>query len=107
MRVAVIGAGTMGSGIAQVCAVAGHEVVLRDVDESVLAEGRSRIESTVEGGVERGKLTEAEAEAALDRVRTTTRLSDASDADLVIEAVPEDMDLKRDVFADLERVREG
>jgi 3-hydroxybutyryl-CoA dehydrogenase len=103
MNVGVLGAGTMGHGIAQVSAMAGHSVSLRDVDEQLVEEGFASIREHLAGGVERGKLTEADREATLDRLAGTTDLADAvGDADLVIEAVPEDTELKQDVLREAE-----
>ncbi|SEH51568.1 3-hydroxyacyl-CoA dehydrogenase [Halopenitus malekzadehii] len=103
MNVTVLGAGTMGHGIAQVTAMAGHDVTIRDIEESILEDGVEAIERNLQGGVERDKLTQAEADAALDRIDTTTDLAGAvTDAAFVIEAVPEDLDLKRDTFTDVE-----
>lgn len=100
MNVTVLGAGTMGRGIAHVSAVAGHDVSMRDVDEDILSEAMSGIEDTLAGGVDRDKLTQSEADAALSRISTTTELEAAvEDADLVIEAIPEDLDLKRETFS--------
>jgi 3-hydroxybutyryl-CoA dehydrogenase len=103
MRVAVLGAGTMGHGIAQVSAMAGHDVALRDVDEEIVADGLDAIDENLQGGVEREKVTPAEREAALDRIEGTTALAAAvSGADLVVEAVPEDVELKQNVLGDAE-----
>ncbi|WP_136715674.1 3-hydroxyacyl-CoA dehydrogenase family protein [Halorientalis salina] len=103
MQVAVLGAGSMGHGIAQVSAMAGHEVVLRDIETELVEDGIEGIRSNLAEGVEREKVTEAEMDATLDRISGTTDLSEAvSDADLAVEAVPEDMDIKQDVFADVE-----
>jgi 3-hydroxybutyryl-CoA dehydrogenase len=103
MQVTVIGAGSMGHGIAQVSAMAGHDVRLNDVDEDRIAAGIEGIEDNLAGGVERGKVTEDERNAALDRIEAAPDLDAAvSDADLVVEAVPEDMDLKKSVFTDVE-----
>lgn len=89
----------MGHGIAQVAATAGYDVTIRDLEEPILESGIASIESNLQGGVDRDKLTDAEKAAALERIDTTTSLPDAvADADLVVEAVPEDMDLKRDTF---------
>ena len=108
MQVTVIGAGSMGHGIAQVSAMAGHEVSLNDVDEERVRSGLEGIESNLREGVERGKVTESEREATLERVETTTDLEAAvAEADLVVEAVPEDMELKKDVFADVEAAAPG
>jgi 3-hydroxybutyryl-CoA dehydrogenase len=103
MRVTVLGAGTMGHGIAQVSATGGYDVTIRDIDESILQDGVESIEANLQGGVDRDKLTAEEKEAALDRIETTTDMTAAvSDADLVVEAVPEDLDLKRQTFDDVE-----
>ncbi|MFP4629059.1 MAG: 3-hydroxyacyl-CoA dehydrogenase family protein [Halobacteriales archaeon] len=103
MHVTVLGAGTMGHGIAQVAAQAGHEVTIRDVDDAVLEEGLAAIEANLEGGVERDKLTAAAAEATRARIETTTDLAVATaEADLVVEAIPEDMALKRETFETVE-----
>jgi len=103
MHVAVLGAGSMGHGIAQVSAMAGHEVWLRDVDDEFVERGLSGIEGNLAGGVDRGKVSEAEMDATLSRIEGTTDLDAAvSGADLVIEAVPEQMELKTEVFVDCE-----
>lgn len=103
MKVCVIGAGTMGHGIAQVSAAAGHQVTLRDIDESVLQSAMESIEGNLDGAVAREKMSEADAEATLSRIETTTDLDAAVDgAALVVEAVPENEDLKRDVLTDVE-----
>ena len=103
-RIAVIGAGTMGHGIAQVAAQAGLEVALCDASETILARAVERIGEGLERGVSKGRLTAEGKSAALDRVRPVADLAAAArDADLVIEAIPERLDLKRALFADLER----
>jgi 3-hydroxybutyryl-CoA dehydrogenase len=103
MRIGVVGSGTMGSGIAQVAAGAGHEVTLYDIDSDQLEDALERIEQTLSEGIERDKVTPAEKDATLGRIETTTDIDQAlADAALVIEAVPEDMDLKREVFADID-----
>jgi 3-hydroxybutyryl-CoA dehydrogenase len=103
MDVAVLGAGTMGHGIAQVSAMAGHEVSMRDIEEDLVEDGLAAIEATLEGGIERDKVTDAEAEATLARIEGTTDLEAAvAGADLVIEAVPEDLDLKQETLAEVE-----
>ncbi len=103
-RVVVVGAGTMGHGIAQVAAMAGYDVTLVDTRAEVLERGRARIAANLEEGVKRGKLEAAEREAALARVHAATSIADgAGDAFLAIEAVPERIDLKEQVFAQLEQ----
>jgi 3-hydroxybutyryl-CoA dehydrogenase len=103
-KITVIGAGLMGSGIAQVSAQAGHEVVLRDVTADALARGRSGIETSFARFVAKGKLTQDDADAALARITTTTDLEAAADSDLVVEAVFEDLEVKTALFADLDRI---
>ncbi|WP_331234348.1 3-hydroxyacyl-CoA dehydrogenase family protein [Natronorarus salvus] len=103
MHVAVLGAGSMGHGIAQVSAMAGHTVSLRDVEREFVDRGLDGIEGNLAGGVERGKVSEAEMEATLSRIEGTTDLESAvTDADLVVEAVPEEMELKKELFEDCE-----
>ena len=102
---AVVGAGLMGSGIAQVAAVAGWQVALRDVDEAALGRGKASVEKSLAKFVERGTLSAPEQAAALDRIATTTDLvGAAADADLVIEAVFESLPVKLEVFAQLDDV---
>ncbi len=102
-RVAVIGAGTMGRGIAQAAATAGHEVLLHDVDAGQLRRALARIEATLDKGVRLGKVAEATRNAALARLGRTGSLREAVDgADFVIEAVPEVPALKKRVFAEAE-----
>ncbi|MEW1863060.1 3-hydroxyacyl-CoA dehydrogenase family protein [Streptomyces sp. NPDC088194] len=103
-KVAVIGAGLMGAGIAQVSAQAGYEVVLRDVTDEALARGRSGIAASYDKFVAKGKLTAQDAEAALARITTTTDLDAAADADLVVEAVFEEVEVKREIFRTLDRL---
>lgn len=103
MRVAVIGAGTMGHGIAQVTARAGHDVVLHDVDDERIAAGMDEIRANLTQAVDRGKLHDAERDATLDRIVKGPELPTAvADADVVIEAVPEQLSLKQDVFQAVE-----
>jgi 3-hydroxybutyryl-CoA dehydrogenase len=103
-KIAVIGAGTMGHGIAQVAAQAGYSVALADVNDEMTARGLSKIEDNLKKGVERGKVTDAEKREALSRIRTTTNLQDAaSESGLVIEAVIEKLDAKRALFTELDR----
>ena len=101
-RVAVLGAGTMGHGIAQAAAAAGFEVVLRDLEESFVERGLRSIESNLSKGVERGKVTDEERARTLSHIRATTRLEEISDSDLFIEAVPERLDLKRETLRAVE-----
>ncbi|WP_255195856.1 3-hydroxyacyl-CoA dehydrogenase family protein [Halorarius litoreus] len=104
MHVAVLGAGTMGRDIAHVCAVAGHDVTLRDVDTDVLDDARDHVSANLQGGVDRGKLTDGERTAALDRLTFTDALDALAGADVAIEAVPENMELKHAVLSEVEPV---
>ncbi|HEX9631030.1 MAG TPA: 3-hydroxyacyl-CoA dehydrogenase family protein [Gemmatimonadales bacterium] len=101
-RVAVIGAGTMGHGIAQVAALAGWDVTLTDALTAALGPARDRIRQNLDGGVSRGKVTAQAAAAAMTRISLATTVEDAvAAADLVIEAVVEDLPVKRALFADV------
>ncbi|MFX1263675.1 MAG: 3-hydroxyacyl-CoA dehydrogenase family protein, partial [Promethearchaeota archaeon] len=98
-RIAVVGAGLMGSGITYVSAASGYDVMMMDIDDEAVGKGLDRLRSYVESGVKRGKLTDSDAEGLLGRVRTTTSAEAAvGDVDLVIEAVYENMDVKKDLF---------
>lgn len=101
-KVAVLGAGTMGAGIAQVSAQAGSHVVLQDIKPEFVEKGLSRIRDSLATGVQKGKVAQAAADATLARIATTTdRAAAAKDADLVIEAVPEVLDIKQSLFREL------
>ena len=100
-RVGVVGGGTMGSGIAEVCARAGLDVVVVEVDDAAADRARARIESSVERGVERGKLDADAAGTALARLSTASELARVADCQLVVEAVAEDKEIKLGVFAKL------
>lgn len=93
-RIAVIGAGTMGSGIAQVCAVAGKQVTLIDMGPAQLESARVRVQDSLRRVVKKGGLTQADAEAALTRIHSAPRLDAAADSDLVIEAIFEKESIK-------------
>ncbi|HET7221197.1 MAG TPA: 3-hydroxyacyl-CoA dehydrogenase NAD-binding domain-containing protein [Vicinamibacterales bacterium] len=103
-RLAVVGAGNMGSGIAQKMATEGYDVVLVDVDDDKVARGLAIIERTLTDGVERGIFKADAAAAILARVKGTSRFEDLADADLVVEAVFEDFDVKKRVFQRLDEV---
>ncbi|MCK7625749.1 3-hydroxyacyl-CoA dehydrogenase family protein [Streptomyces sp. RS10V-4] len=103
-KLAVIGAGLMGSGIAQVSAQAGWDVVLRDVTDEALARGKGGIASSYEKFVAKGKLEASAAEQALARITTTTDLDAVADADLVVEAVFEKIEVKREIFQTLDKL---
>ncbi|RLA86230.1 MAG: 3-hydroxybutyryl-CoA dehydrogenase [Deltaproteobacteria bacterium] len=103
-RVGVVGAGAMGSGIAQVCAQAGLEVVMRDIADEFVEKGLKSIESFMNEGIKRGKVTEEQKKATLARIKGTTKMEDLKDVDFVIEAVVEVMDIKKQVFKELDEL---
>jgi enoyl-CoA hydratase/3-hydroxyacyl-CoA dehydrogenase len=104
-KVAVLGAGTMGAGIAQACAQSGLDVRLRDVEQSYLDSAIKRLREPLEERVEQGKTDRQTVDAIFARIQTTTDLKEAvSDIDLVIEAVPEDLDIKHEVFAEADEL---
>jgi len=103
-KVGVVGLGTMGAGIAQVSVQSGHDTVGREVTNELAQRGRATIDRYLTRGVEKGRLTQDERDAALGRLTLTTELADLGDCDLVIEAVLEELDLKQEVFAELDRV---
>ena len=103
-RLGVVGAGTMGAGIAQVAALAGFETHLHDPFPEALDRGLETIRSGLEKGVKRGRWSDGDAELALQRVHRAERVEDLAACDLVIEAAPEDMELKRSLFAQLSEV---
>ena len=101
-RIAVLGAGTMGQGIAQVAAAAGYAVVMRDISEGALARGLQSIERNLAKAIQLGKITEQEGGETRQRIRGTTELSEIRDADLVIEAAPENLNLKQSLLRETE-----
>lgn len=106
-KIGVLGAGQMGSGIAQVAALAGYEVAVRDLEEGLVAKGLTAIQNDLVKGVEKGRLTDDARKSALTKITGTTRLPDVAHADLVIEAIVEDVDAKRAMFAELDRMCAG
>jgi 3-hydroxybutyryl-CoA dehydrogenase len=104
MKVAVLGAGTMGNGIAQVFAQNGHEVTLRDLERPILERALATIEKSLAKLAEKGRLSAAEKEAALGRLRIVTDLGEVAGADLAVEAVIEREDVKASVFRELDRL---
>ncbi len=103
-RVGVVGCGLMGSGITEVCARAGLDVVVREVNDAAAEAGRRRVESSFSRAVAKGKLAEADAKAALERITVTTDLGALADRDLVIEAAAENPEVKAALFAELDKV---
>jgi 3-hydroxybutyryl-CoA dehydrogenase len=102
--VGIVGLGTMGAGIAQVCVQAGVETVGREVTADLAERGRATIEGHLARGVEKGRLTRLDMDAALGRLRLTTGLEELAGCDLVIEAIVEQADAKKELFADLDRI---
>ncbi|MBE8539259.1 3-hydroxybutyryl-CoA dehydrogenase [Geoglobus acetivorans] len=102
-KVGVLGAGTMGGGIAQVCAMAGYEVVLRDIEDRFLERGLANIRKSLEKFAEKGRLNE-DVETIMGRIKPTTKLEDLADVDVVIEAIIENMDLKKETFKKLNEI---
>jgi 3-hydroxybutyryl-CoA dehydrogenase len=103
-KVGVVGLGTMGAGIAQVSVQSGFETIGREVEPELGERGRATIERYLTRGVEKGRLSGDERDAALGRLTLTTDLADLADCDLVIEAALEELELKREIFAELDRV---
>jgi 3-hydroxybutyryl-CoA dehydrogenase len=104
--IAVLGAGTMGHGIAQVAALAGYRVILRDVNREALARGVQSIERNLSKGIERGKLSEEESDLALQRIRGAVQLSETMGADLFIEAAPEVLEMKQEILREVEALNQ-
>ena len=103
-KIGVVGAGTMGAGVAQVFAAAGYPVRLRDIADAPLARGMGAIKKSLERVVARGKLTGEDRDAALGRIAPTTKIEDLADCDVVVEAVLERFDLKKTVMGELDAV---
>jgi len=102
--VGIIGAGTMGSGIAQACAVAGVRVVMVDIAEAAVAKGLASVDSSLERLLKKDKISQADKDAALARIRTSTQYEELKSADLVIEAATEREDIKRKIFEEVGKV---
>lgn len=103
-KIGVVGAGTMGNGIAQVAAQVGCEVVMRDIEDQYVQRGLDNIDRFLSKSVEKGKIQADEKDAAMGRIRGTTDMADLKDVDLVVEAVIEDLELKKAVFKDLDEI---
>ena len=104
MKVFVLGAGTMGSGIAQCFAESGHEVILRDIEEKHVERGLETVKKSLERSVHKQKITEEEKNKVLGRIKPTTDINLAKNADIVIEAAVENMEIKKKIFAELDKV---
>ncbi len=103
-KVGVVGCGIMGSGITQVCAQSGYQVVVSEINDELLNKGLSSISSFLTRGVERGKVSQQDKDSTLARIKGTTNTKDFSDCDLMIEAAIEDMDAKQKIFAELDKI---
>ena len=103
-KIGVIGAGTMGHGISLVAAKAGYDVIIRDIKDEFVNKGLSRIEKFLNRSVEKGKMTEAEKNKILSKIKGTTKLADLKDVDLVVEAIFEDANVKKDIFKNLDTI---
>jgi 3-hydroxybutyryl-CoA dehydrogenase len=103
-KVMVVGAGQMGSGIAQVCAQAGYEVILNDLKQEFVERGLGVISKNLSRQVNKGRLTEEEKDAVLARITSSVDLKDGHDVDLVIEAAVENMEIKQKIFAELDEI---
>jgi 3-hydroxybutyryl-CoA dehydrogenase len=100
--VGVLGCGLMGSGIIQVCAQAGYKVIAVDIDEEILSKSFRYIENRLSSRVEKGKLSSADKDGILANIKITTSINELRDCDLIEEAVPENMELKKDIFRKLD-----
>jgi len=103
-KVGVVGAGTMGNGIAQVAARSGHEVILRDVKEEFISRGMSAVDKSLQRDVDKERLSQEEKRSIISRIRTTTEWQPLSEADLIVEAVTEDVRVKTEVFRTLDEL---
>lgn len=100
--VGVLGCGLMGSGIAQVCAAAGYRTIVREVSPDLIVRGRKGLQGSLEKAIERGKMKPEERDAILSRLAFTTDVADLAGADVVVEAVTEDLDVKNALWTELD-----
>jgi 3-hydroxybutyryl-CoA dehydrogenase len=103
-EVGVVGCGFMGAGIVQVCAQSGYQVTVVEISEQILSKGMLTIEYYLGRGVEKGRISQQDKDSTLSRIKGSIALEDLSNCDIVIEAVPEDMELKKRIFAELDRI---
>jgi 3-hydroxybutyryl-CoA dehydrogenase len=103
-KVGVVGCGSMGAGIAQVCAQSGYQVVVSEINDELLKRGMGSIDKVLGRSVEKGKLSQADKDAIMGRIKGTTSTKDFSDCDLVIEAAIENLELKKKIFAELDGI---
>jgi 3-hydroxybutyryl-CoA dehydrogenase len=102
-KVGVVGCGFMGAGIVQVCAQSGYEVTVVEISEQILSKGMLTIEYYLGRGVEKGRISQKDKDSTLSRIKGSITLEDLNNCDIVIEAVPEDMNLKKSIFTELDR----
>ncbi len=103
-KVGVVGCGFMGAGIVQVCAQSGYEVLATDISEQILSKGIATIEYYLSRGLEKGKISREDKDLARSRIKGSIALKDLDDRDLIIEAIPEDVELKKKIFAKLDKI---
>jgi 3-hydroxybutyryl-CoA dehydrogenase len=103
-KVGVVGCGFMGSGIVQVCARSGYEVVVVEISEQILSNGMATIEYYLDRGVKKGRISQQDKDLTMSRIKKSLTQEDLNDRDLVIEAIPEDMERKKEVFAGVDRI---
>ena len=103
-KVGVVGCGSMGGGIAQLCAQSGYQVVVSEINDEFLKKGMGAIDKTLARSVEKGKLSQADKDAVMGRLKGTTSTKDFADCDLVIEAAIENLELKKKIFAELDGI---
>lgn len=101
-KIGVMGAGQMGAGIAQVAAQSGYEVILRDIKDEFVEKGMEGIKKNLDRSVKKERITEEDKENTLSRITATTEVKDASDCDLIVEAIIEDLKIKQDLFKELD-----
>jgi 3-hydroxybutyryl-CoA dehydrogenase len=103
-KIGIIGAGTMGHGISMVAAKAGFDVILRDIKDEFVKNGLKKIEKFLDKSIEKGKLSADEKKTILSKIKGTTKLEDLKDADLIVEAIFEDVKVKKDLFRELDKI---
>jgi 3-hydroxybutyryl-CoA dehydrogenase len=102
--VGVVGCGIMGSGITQVCAQGGYQVIVSEINDEVLKKGLKSIDAVLSRSVDKGRISQQDKDAVLGRIKGTTNMADFAACDLMIEAAPEEMELKKNVFAQLDKI---
>lgn len=103
-KVGVVGCGTMGAGIAQLCAQSGYQITVSEINDTLLNKGLASINNILSRGVEKGRLSQQDKDAAMSRIKGTTSTKDFQDCDLVVEAAIENLELKKKIFAELDKI---